>query len=121
MPINSASSYAGKSCYEPKMNQFTLLWMTAFKKNKSHLLPTEDAFETMAKQATSFLRRQTVEQIKDSSTNIADEMLRSSLQVLNRYAPGDQRTNVDDWGNQSQVSRGRQNSYNRSVKDSVVS
>lgn len=46
-------------------------------------------------------------------------MIKSSLKVLNRYAPGTQRTNVKDWSNQSQISQGAQNSL-RSYKSSVI-
>lgn len=49
--------------------------MTAFKKNKGNMkvnVAEKDDMKIVAMKGTGFLRRQTVEAIKDSTTNIAD-------------------------------------------------
>lgn len=72
MPLNTACSFAGKSVHEPTINQFVVIWMTAFKKGENHNIANETSFEIVAHTATAFMRKKIAEGVKDSSINIAD-------------------------------------------------
>ena len=76
MPVDTACSFAGKGHHEVKMNQYVLLWMTAFKKSKEKdgkvKIAGKEEMKEVVQQGTSFLLRQNVEAIKDNTTNIAD-------------------------------------------------
>ena len=72
MPINAACSFAGKSYLEPKLNIYVLLWMTCFKRVVNKEDTGKKHLERAVEQGTGFLRRNVVENVRDSSTNIAD-------------------------------------------------
>lgn len=88
MPRNFCCSYAGRTVHNPKLNQLILLWLTAHKKTKLGrvgIALDEDTTEDVVGKCLKFLQRKSVENIRDGGVNIADEILKSSLRVLNKY------------------------------------
>jgi hypothetical protein len=89
MPQNICCSYAGRTAHNSKLNQLVLLWLTAHKKVKlgrPGLPLNEDATGEAVQKCLRFLQRKSVENIRDGGVNIADEILKSSLKVLNKYS-----------------------------------
>jgi hypothetical protein len=88
MPVNVCCSFAGRVFHLPKMNQVILLWLTAHKKSRASRLAfplSEESNEEAVRKCLKFLQKKSVENIRDGGVNIADEMLKSSLKVLNKY------------------------------------
>lgn len=88
MPRNFCCSYAGRTVHNPKLNQLILLWLTAHKKAKLGRVGIAlDEYTTgdVVGKCLKFLQKKSVENIRDGGVNIADEILKSSLKVLNKY------------------------------------